>query len=118
MDPASPADLSENPDVGLPAASGGIAHDHPELWAAYQQLGAAAGGAGPLDERTRRLVHLAFAIGADSQGATHSHVRRALAEGLSPPELEHVALLAITTLGWPSAVKGLSWIRDVTGKRG
>jgi hypothetical protein len=25
-----------------------------------------------------------------------------------------VAFLAITTLGWPRAVRGLSWIRDVT----
>jgi hypothetical protein len=29
-------------------------------------------------------------------------------------KLEHVALFAITTLGWPQAVKGLTWIRDVT----
>jgi hypothetical protein len=29
-------------------------------------------------------------------------------------ELEHVALLAVTTLGWPQAIKGLTWIRDVT----
>ena len=29
-------------------------------------------------------------------------------------ELEHVAFLAITTLGWPQAIRGLTWIRDVT----
>jgi hypothetical protein len=23
-------------------------------------------------------------------------------------------LLAVTTLGWPQAIKGLTWIRDVT----
>jgi hypothetical protein len=33
---------------------------------------------------------------------------------LSAAELEHVSLLAGTTLGWPHAVKGLTWIRDVT----
>lgn len=48
------------------------------------------------------------------QGATHSHSRRALAEGLSAEELEHVAFLAITTLGWPQAIRALTWIRDVT----
>lgn len=84
------------------------------MWAALQQLGTALGEAGPLDGHTKRLVHLAIAIGANSRGAVHSHCRRGLAEGLSAAELEHVALLAATTLGWPQAVKGLTWIKDVT----
>ena len=32
--------------------------------------------AGPLDQKTVRLVKLALAIGAKSEGAVHSHVRR------------------------------------------
>ena len=32
-----------------------------------------------------------------------------------PDELARVdALLAVTTLGWPQAIKGLTWIKDVT----
>jgi alkylhydroperoxidase/carboxymuconolactone decarboxylase family protein YurZ len=46
----------------------------------------------------------------------HSHTRRGLADGLSPEELKHVALLAIPTLGLPQAVKGLTWIEDITDK--
>jgi alkylhydroperoxidase/carboxymuconolactone decarboxylase family protein YurZ len=46
--------------------------------------------------------------------ATHSHVRRGLAEGMDGDELEQVALLAVTTLGWPKAMRALSWIRDIT----
>jgi alkylhydroperoxidase/carboxymuconolactone decarboxylase family protein YurZ len=114
MDPSSPSDLSENPEVALPSVPDVIAKEHPDVWAALQQLGAALGDAGPLDGRTKRLVHLALAIGANSRGAVHSHARRGLAEGLSGPELEHVALLAGTTLGWPTAVKGLTWVKDVT----
>jgi alkylhydroperoxidase/carboxymuconolactone decarboxylase family protein YurZ len=109
-----PADLSENPAVDLPTAAQRIATDHPDVWAAFQQLGAAVGDAGPLDGRTKRLVHLALAIGADSSGAVHSHTRRGLAEGIPSAELEHVALLAVTTLGWPQAVRGLTWVTDVT----
>lgn len=109
-DPRPPA----QPDLGLPAAAGLIAQEHPELWKAFQQLGEQASQAGPLDARCRRLVHLALAIAAGSEGATHSHARRALAEGLRPDEIEHVALLAITTMGWAQAVKGLTWVRDVT----
>jgi alkylhydroperoxidase/carboxymuconolactone decarboxylase family protein YurZ len=114
MDESSPSELSENPEVALPPVPDLIAKEHPEVWAALQQLGAALGDAGPLEGRTKRLVHLALAIGANSSGAVHSHARRGLAEGLSAAELEHVALLAGTTLGWPTAVKGLTWIKDVT----
>jgi alkylhydroperoxidase/carboxymuconolactone decarboxylase family protein YurZ len=109
-----PADLSENPEVALPPAAQHIANEHPDVWAAFQQLGSALSDAGPLDARTKRLLHLALAIGANSQGAVHSHARRGLAEGLTSAELEHVALLAVTTLGWPHAVRGLTWVTDVT----
>ena len=114
MDGSSPADLSENPGVALPPVPQHIAKEHPDVWAAVQALGAALSQAGPLDGRTKRLVHLALAIGANSNGAVHSHTRRGLAEGLTAAELEHVAFLAVTTLGWPQAVKGLTWIKDVT----
>ena len=109
--------ISDTPQVELPGTAGQVAKENPELWRAFQALGAVAGEAGPLDERTRRLVNLALAIGADSEGATHSHARRALAEGLGADDLEHVAYLAVTTLGWPRAIRGLTWIRDVTRPR-
>ncbi len=65
----------------------------------------------------RRLVKLALSIGAASEGAVHSYVRRALAEGLSTAELKQVSLLEIATLGLPQAVKGLTWIADITDPR-
>ncbi len=98
----------------LPGAAGQVARDQPALWKAIEELGKASGAAGPLDARTRRLVGLAFAIAADSEGATHSHARRALDEGVAGAELEHVAYLAVTTLGWPHAIRGLTWVQDVT----
>ena len=109
--------LSDTPEVELPGTAGQVAKEKPELWRAFQALGAATGEAGPLSEREQRLVNLALAIGGDSEGATHSHARRALAEELSADELDHVAFLAITTLGWPQAIRGLTWIRDVTGQQ-
>ena len=98
----------------LPAGAGRVAERHAAVWRAYERLGAACSEAGPVDGRTRRLVKLALAIGAASEGAVHSHVRRALAEGASTDELEHVALLAIPTLGLPRAVGALTWIEDIT----
>lgn len=114
MTKTPPGTLTDAPEVPLPGAAAAVAREKPEIWDAFQRLGAAASDAGPLDERTRRLVNLALAVGADSEGATHSHCRRAQTEGLTPDELEHIAYLAITTLGWPTAMRALTWIRDVT----
>jgi len=108
------ARITESPDVPLPETANSVAKERPELWVAFQRLGEAANRAGPLDERTRRLVHLAYAIATDSQGATHSQARRALADGIGAEEIDHVALLAVTALGWSGAIKGLTWVRDVT----
>lgn len=98
----------------MPDFVNAVRERHPEVWDAYGALGDAVARAGPLDARAVRLVKLALAIGAGVQGGTHSHARRGLKEGLPREELEQVALLAITTLGWPSAMRGLAWIQDVT----
>ncbi len=98
----------------LPSGAGEVAKAYPEVWRAYAALGKACSEAGPIDGRTARLVKLALAIGALSEGATHSHTRRALEEGVSREELKQVALLAIPTLGFPQGVKALTWIEDIT----
>lgn len=97
----------------LPGAYGGLGRKHPEVMRAYAALGAACAEAGPLTPRERRLVKLALAIGAGSEGATHSHARRALEEGLDADAARQVALLAIGALGLPRAVAGLTWIEDI-----
>ena len=42
----------------------------------------------------------------------HSAVRNANQVGITQEELDHVALLAISTLGLPSATRAFTWIRD------
>lgn len=98
----------------LPSAAGDVANQYPEIWDSYSRLGKACAEAGPLDERTRRLVKLALAIGARSEGAVHSHARRALESGISAEEIKQVAMLAIPTNGFPTAVAALTWIEDIT----
>lgn len=111
-------DLTDTPEVKLPGTAARIARDHPDLWQAFQRFGEQVGAAGPLAARERRLIHLAYALGAGSEGAAHSHARRALHEGLSREELEHAALLAATTLGWPQAIRALTVVQDVTRENG
>lgn len=93
-----------------------VIDEYPEVWQAYQALGEACSNAGPLDAKTARLVKLALAIGAKSEGAVHSHARRALREGVTPEELQQVAMLAVTSIGWSSSMAALAWIQDVTEK--
>jgi alkylhydroperoxidase/carboxymuconolactone decarboxylase family protein YurZ len=45
-------------------------------------------------------------------------VRRALSAGVTPDELRHVALLGITTLGFPSAMAVRGMIEDELEKAG
>lgn len=87
--------------------------EYPDVWKSYQHLGESCHNAGPLDEKTSRLVKLALAIGAKSEGAVHSHTRRALKCGITREELQQVALLAITSAGWSPSMAALSWIQDV-----
>lgn len=101
--------MSELPPTG----AGALAENFPDVWEAYQELGKAAAEAGPLDAHTRRLIKLALSIGANSEGAVHSHVRQALEEGVPKEELSQVALLAITSLGFPAAMAGVSWVNDI-----
>jgi AhpD family alkylhydroperoxidase len=101
----------------LPEVLARFAQEYPEVWFAYNQLGKATAEAGPLDEKTQRLIKLAVAIGAQRQGAVHSHTRRALTAGLTPEELTHVGLLAISTIGWPGAFAAICWVRDIIARR-
>lgn len=98
----------------LPGAAGEVAEAYPDVWRAFATLGKATAEAGPLEGQALRLVKLALAMGAASEGAVHSHCRRALDEGIPPEALKQVALLAIPTLGFPRAVAALTWVEDVT----
>ena len=80
-------------------------------------LAASVDAAGPLDERTARLVKLGIAIGAQAEGAVRSNVRKALAAGASVAEVEQVVLLGMTTRGFPATVAAWQWMTEVVGER-
>lgn len=96
----------------MPGAAADLAELHPDVWTAYAALGKSCAHAGPLTDREKRLVKLALAIGANSEGAVHSHSRRARSEGIDDAALFQVALLAIGPLGLPRAVAAKTWIQD------
>lgn len=86
---------------------------YPNVFNAYETLGQAASEAGPLDKKQIALVKLGIAAGARLEGAVHSHCRRALEAGATADEIRHVILLAVTTLGFPSMMAGLSWVDEI-----
>ncbi|SRR6266496_6453796 len=100
-------------DKALPTSVNEFRSKYPEIWERFNQLGDLCHEAGPLDAKTRALVKLALSVGAGLEGATHSAVRKARAAGGSANEMDHVALLAITTLGFPSAMRAMAWIGDL-----
>jgi AhpD family alkylhydroperoxidase len=97
----------------LPAPYREFQRLYQEIWQAYDRLGAALHGGGPLDGKTRELVKLALAVGGRLEGAVHAHTRLALEAGASPDEIRHVVLLALTTIGFPSMMAARTWVEDV-----
>ncbi len=95
-------------DEVLAGRAGRLVKENADIWEAYQKLGKVCYEAGPLEGRTLRLVKLALAAGAGSEGAVHSQVRRGIAEGLWRVELRHVAFLALETPGFPKEVAALT----------
>ena len=57
-------------------------------------------------------------IGTESEGGVRSHARKALAEGIEREAIRHVALLAISTGGYPTAMAAYGWINEVLDREG
>jgi alkylhydroperoxidase/carboxymuconolactone decarboxylase family protein YurZ len=60
--------------------------------------------AGPLDEKSQRLVKRAISIGVGQEGATQSAVRNAYTAGNTQEEIDRVTPLAVSNLGMPALV--------------
>ncbi len=90
-----------------------LAKRYPEYAAAVEKLGEAVKTAGPLEPKVAELIQLAAAAAVHSEGAVHSHVRRAKKAGATPEEIDHTILLLTSTIGFPSVAAALSWVEDV-----
>src|SRR5215207_9134303 len=85
----------------------------PVVKEAFDALGAAEHQAGPLNEKERRLIKLGIAVGAESEGAVRSHVRKLLGVWASQEEILHAIVLALTTVGFPATNAALGWAERV-----
>ena len=90
-----------------------FAKKYPKITAAYDAMGKAVRDVGPLTDREVALAKLALSIGSRLEGATHAHCRRALALGIKPDALRHVAILSSPTLGFPSMMAAYKWVDEI-----
>ena len=87
-----------------------------ELFSAVEALGKACKAAGPIDEKTAQLIQLASSAALHSEGAVHSHTKRALDAGATSDEIHHAIMLLTSTIGFPSVMAAISWVDDVIEK--
>ena len=94
-----------------------IKEKHGKFIEALEQLGETARKEGPLDEKTSHLIQLAAAAAIRSEGAVHSHVRRALKAGAQPEEIYHAVILLTSTIGFPNTSAAMSWVFTTLEKK-
>jgi alkylhydroperoxidase/carboxymuconolactone decarboxylase family protein YurZ len=100
--------MSDN-DSSLPKTYEAFVARFPKVAEAHQNTARALADAGPLDDRAISLVKLAICVGAGLESAVKSHVRRALDAGVSVEEIEHVLMLGMNSIGFPSSVAAWQW---------
>ena len=91
--------------------------EHQAFVEAVETLGKVVRSQGPIDDKTAHLIQLAAAVAIHSEGSAHSHIRRALAAGATPEEINHAVILLTSTIGFPTVSAALSWAQDIFGER-
>ncbi len=90
-----------------------LRNEYPVFFDAWDGVGTAVRGAGPIDNKTAHLLQLAASASIRSEGAVHSHVRRAIEAGATKAEIRQAVMLIAPTIGFPNVIAALSWAEDV-----
>lgn len=99
--------------VSRPSHYKKLASQFPEYAAAVESMGKACKTAGPISEKTIQLIQLSASAAIRSEGAVHSHARRALQAGATKEEIQHCLLALTSTVGFPTVMAALCWVEDV-----
>jgi len=100
-------------DSSLPKNYSRLLKRYPVFSKALANLGETVRQQGPLDAKQAQLIQLAAAASIRSEGAVHSHTRRALELGANEEEIRHTLILLTSTIGFPSVAAALTWVEDV-----
>ncbi len=104
------------PKEKLPKKYTGIKKRYKKFGTAIENLGKTIKTLGPINDKTAHLIQLAAAAAIRSEGAVHSHVRRAHEAGAKKEEIYHAIILLTSTIGFPAVSAAISWADDVLEK--
>ncbi len=104
-------------DKNFPEWYAKLREEYRDYLGAVENLGETVRRGGPLDEKTSHLIQLAASAAIRSEGAVHSHTRRALEAGASTEEICQAILLLTSTIGFPAASAALCWVHDIVGAK-
>jgi alkylhydroperoxidase/carboxymuconolactone decarboxylase family protein YurZ len=105
------------PQKKLPKTYKDINKRYKKLATAVENLGKTTRALGPISKKNSHLIQLAAAASIRSEGAVHSHVRRALECGAKKNEIYHAIILLTSTIGFPAVSAAISWVDDVIEKK-
>lgn len=94
-----------------------LTEKYPGFIRAVEALGKAVRQEGSLDERTAHLIQIAGAAAVGSEGAVHSHVKRAIKAGVDPEQIQQAVILLTSTIGFPQVAAAFSWAQDVINNK-
>lgn len=83
----------------------------------YEEMGNAVHGQGPLNDRDRALIKLAISGSHLYSSAFKAHIRKAVASGVSREEIEHLVLLFLPTVGFPSMMAAMGIVDEQLAKK-
>jgi len=101
------------PKQKLPTMYAGIRKRYKKLGDAVENLGKTIRTLGPINDKTSHLIQLAAAAAIRSEGAVHSHIRRAQEAGAEEEEIYHALILLTGTIGFPAVSAAISWADDI-----
>ncbi len=93
-----------------------FAKKYPTVAGKYEELGDAVHGLGALNDRDRALIKLAISGSHLYSSAFKAHIRKALASGVSREEIEHVVLLFLPTVGFPTMMAAMGILEEQLDK--
>jgi AhpD family alkylhydroperoxidase len=102
---------------GLPENYKSVRERFKDYGIALSNLGKVSDESGPIDSKTSHLIQLAVAAAIRSEGAVHSHSRRALEAGASEEEIYHALIVITSTIGFPTVAAAISWVDDIIYNR-
>jgi 4-carboxymuconolactone decarboxylase len=86
---------------------------YPKIAQVFAQFTSECAKAGPLDEKTQKLVKLGTAVGIGSEGDVQNITIQALDGGVSSDEIRHAVLLSSTTAGFPRMIAAMQWVEEI-----